>query len=257
MPFTFNNSYKKSRTFSCFNVIFTGVTSTVLPHSEKEITTASIMAKGSRKPQAHQSLSTPPAVPSRWPPWEQWKICRLTRDPSLSSCHDNKLKIRCYKVTSCEAAAGSRRASHFSLEEVQVTTHRCAGKVKWLVFMGAEGMVGETVGPLLLPCTWQIKSIVVVKCLNTHCVLMPIHVANWLCYHLTLMQYIKYSKQMPAKNKSNLYISHSLSWKPMWMRGVRGPGEALERKKINLKYKRHWIPSFQLQNTLKRSLMKF
>lgn len=43
--------------------------------------------------------------------------------------------------------------------------------------------------------------------------MMLIHVASRLCYHLTLMQYIKHSKQIPAKKKSDLYISHSISIK--------------------------------------------
>lgn len=82
----------------------------------------------------------------------------LTKAPSLppslafSPCHHDRLQIPRYKVTSCEAVAGLRRASHFSLEEAQVTTQRCGSKVKWWVFTGADGVLEETVGPLPLPC---------------------------------------------------------------------------------------------------------
>lgn len=129
------------------------------PHSQNVITTASIMVRKSRKPQAHECLSTPPTVLYWGPQWEEWKKYQLTRALSLPLPYHHYILLRtarCYKVTSCDAGVGLRRASNFSLEEMQVTTQRRNSRVKWRMFTEVEGVLRETVGPLPRPCAWQI-----------------------------------------------------------------------------------------------------
>lgn len=80
------------------------------------------MVRGREKKQTKQPTSQPtsfppPAVLPHWPPCEEWKVCRLTRASSLLPPflrHHNLPRMRLYKVTSCEAEAEARRASHFS-----------------------------------------------------------------------------------------------------------------------------------------------
>lgn len=86
-----------------------------------------------------------------------------------------------------------RRASHFLLKEVQVTTQRCAAKVV-SVHRGRMG-AGKHGRTSASACTRQIKSLVVVKCLTvkmyiTTLLLVLIHVASGCssveCSHLAL-----------------------------------------------------------------------
>lgn len=148
----------------------------------------------------------------------------LTRAHSLSLSLPSLpylMMARCYKVTSCDAAVRLRRASHFSLEEMQVSTQRRNSGVKWRMFTEAKGAPRETVGPLPSPCAWQIVFFVycrsqIIRCLKANvCVRFRVMPPRGVSCHLAVTQRCPFVR-LPQKSTWTQTVSKSLEWEIMW-----------------------------------------